>query len=214
MPLFVLFGFLLHTPEHTWWNGLWPPEHFLPGPSQVPGTDNQDGPTPRDEWPWYFQEVLLAVWLWKLNMGNTSLCGLLPEQPYMRLKESVMHETKHVLQPHRPKWPTSLWHPLRATDSLCAVGRTSCRRVPSVSLGLAHLYKTPFCSTRLFCSLLYWLNSGESVFFDQSCSSIPSLSLFIIIPKTGSASCAWHQSSRVIWATCWLSWIAPMICKS
>ena len=107
----------------------------------------------------------------------------------------------------RPKWPTSSWHPLRAT-SLCAVGKTNCKRVSFDSLGLAHQYKTPFWSTRLFCSILYWLNLGESVFLDQSCWSVPSLSLFTIIPKTGSTSWAWCQSSRVIWATCWLSWIA------
>ena len=64
----------------------------------------------------------------------------------------------------RPKWPTSLWHPLRAT-SLCAVGRTSCRRVPFDSLGLAHLYKTPFvvpgysapfCTDSIWESLFSW----------------------------------------------------------
>ena len=87
----------------------------------------------------------------------------------------------------RSKWPTLSWYPLRAT-SLCAAGRTNWRRIPSDSLGLAHWYRIPFFNTRLFCSLLYWLNSGESVILDQSCSSVPSPSLTIIILKTGSAS--------------------------
>ena len=64
----------------------------------------------------------------------------------------------------RPKCPTLSWHPLRAT-SLCAVGRTNCRRVPSDSLGLAHLYKTPFvvpdcsapsCTDSIWGSLTSW----------------------------------------------------------
>ena len=33
---------------------------FFQALSQVPGIGNQDGSTPRDEWPQYFQEVLLA----------------------------------------------------------------------------------------------------------------------------------------------------------
>ena len=111
----------------------------------------------------------------------------------------------------RPRWPTSSWHPLRAT-SLCTVGRTNCKRVSFDSL--ACLYKTPLCITKLCCSLLYWLNSGGSVFLDQSFSSVPYLSLCIIWPKTGSASCAHHQSSKIIWATCWRSWIAPTTCRS
>ena len=97
----------------------------------------------------------------------------------MRGQKNLSHMRSSICS--RSKWPTSSWHPLRAT-SLWAVGKTNCKRVSSNSLGLAHLYKIPFCITKLFCSLLYWFNLGESVFLHQSCSSVPSLSLFIIIP--------------------------------
>ena len=158
-------------PEHTWWNGLWSPEHFLPGLSQVPGIDNQGGPALEDEWPQCFWEALLACLSLKAKHGQhfpmcSFACAAIQGQKNLSSMRSSMHS--------RPKWPTSSWHPLRAT-SLYAAGRINCRRVPSDSLGLACLYKTPFFNTRLFCSLLYWPNLGESVFLDQSCSSIPLL---------------------------------------
>ena len=59
----------------------------------------------------------------------------------------------------RPKWPTSSWHPLRAT-SLSAAGKTNWRRVSPDSLGLACLYRTSFLSSKWLCSCLSWLISG------------------------------------------------------
>ena len=168
-------------PGHTWWNGLWSPEHFLPGPSQVPGIDNQDGPAPEDEWPWCFQEVLLAVWLLKAKHGqHFPMCSFAWAAIQGQKNLSHMRSSMHS----RPKWPTSSCHPLRAT-SFYAVRRTNCRRVPSDSLGLAHLYKTPFFNTRLFCSLLYWPNLGESAFLEWSCSSIPLLVSLLLYLRQG-----------------------------
>ena len=107
----------------------------------------------------------------------------------------------------RPKWPTSSWHPLRAT-SLCTAGKINWKRVSSDSLGWAHLYRTPFLSSKWLCSHWYWLNLGESVVLDWPFPSIPSLTLAITRLRTGSTSWAWCQSSWVIQVTCLLSWIA------
>ena len=59
----------------------------------------------------------------------------------------------------RPKWPTSSWHPLRAT-SFCVAAKTNWRRVSSDSLGWAHLYRTPFLSSKLLHSCQYLLTLG------------------------------------------------------
>ena len=111
--LFEPFGSLLHMPGHTWWNDLLLPEHFLPSPSQVPGIENSDGPAPGDEWPWYFQGVLLAVWLWKLNMGNISLCAPSPEQPCEARR--TCHAWDQACIPG-PNGQPHHGHPLRATS--------------------------------------------------------------------------------------------------
>ena len=78
---FGQFGSLWHKPEHTWWNGLSLPEHFLPGPSQAPDTSNQGGPTLEDVWPWCSGGGLFAAWLWKQDMGDISQHAPLPVQP-------------------------------------------------------------------------------------------------------------------------------------
>ena len=113
----------------------------------------------------------------------------------------------------RPKWPTTSWHPLRAT-SLCAAGRTNWRRVSSDSLGLACLYRIPCLSNGWLCSCLYWLTLGGYVALDWPFPSIPSCSLVMTRLRTGSASWAWCQYSKVIQATCWLSWTASSMCRS
>ena len=68
-------------PGHTWWNDLWLLEYSLPGPSQVPDAGNQGGPALEDVWPWCFWGGLLAAWLWKQGMGNTSWHTPSPVQP-------------------------------------------------------------------------------------------------------------------------------------
>ena len=85
----------------------------------------------------------------------------------------------------RFKWPTSLWHPLRAT-SFCTAGRTNWRRVSSDSLGLAHLYRIPCLSNRWLHSHLYWLISDGSVALDWPFPSILSCSLAMTRFRTWS----------------------------
>ena len=148
-------------PGHTWWNGLSPPEHSHPGPSQVPGTDNQGGPALGDMWPWCFQGELLGCLALKGRHGWHFLMwsfawAAMQDQRNLSCMRSSMHS--------RSKWPASSWHPLRAT-SLCAAGKTNWRRVSSDSLGLAHLYRTPFFSSKWLCSHLYWLIWGGLLYW-------------------------------------------------
>ena len=84
-------GFWLYMPGHTWWNGLWPPEHSHPDPSQVPGTDNQGEPAPGDVWPWCFWGGLLAAWLWRLWTLPKVLFHL---GSHVRPEEPITHEVQ------------------------------------------------------------------------------------------------------------------------
>ena len=113
----------------------------------------------------------------------------------------------------RPRWPTSSWHPFRAT-SLCVAGKTNWKRVSSDSLGLAYLYRMPHLSKRWFHSSRNRLNSGGSVNLDCHHPRVPSCSLEMTRLRVGSACWAWCQSSKVIQVTCWLSWTTSRTCRS
>ena len=132
-------------------------------------------------------------------------CAAMQGQKNLSCMRSNMHS--------RPRWPTSSWHPLRAT-SLYAVGKTSWRRVSSNSLGQACLYRIPLLRTRWFHSCPNWLTLEGSVALDWAFPSIPSLSLVITRLRTGSTSWAWLQSLRVMLATWLLSWSTSRMCRS
>ena len=112
----------------------------------------------------------------------------------------------------RPRWPTWLWYPYKAT-SLYVVGNPNWKRVSSDSLGLAHLYRMPCLSTRLFCSYRNRLNLGGLVNLDCHHSRVPSQSLEMTRLRAGSTCRPWHQCSKVIQVTCWLSWTVSRMCR-
>ena len=140
----------------------------------------------------------------------------LPNVPFfpwaaMQGQKNLSHMRPNMCS--RPKCPTSLWHPWRAT-SLCAAGRTNWKRASSDSLGPAYLYRTPCLSSRWLCSHLYWLTLGGSVALDWPFPSIPSCSLVMTKLRTASTSWALCQFCKVIQVTCWLSWTASRTCRS
>ena len=128
-------------PGHTWWNGLWPPEHSHPGPSPVPGTGNWGRPALEDVWPWCFKGGLGCLVLKARHGQHFPMCSVAWAAMWGQKNLSCMRSSMHS----RIKWPTSSWYPLRAT-SLCAAGRTNWRRVSSDSLDLACLYRIPCLS--------------------------------------------------------------------
>ena len=112
----------------------------------------------------------------------------------------------------RPRWPTSSWHPFRAT-SLCIAGKTSWKRVSSDSLGLVLLYKTPVFNWRWLPSHMNWLHSGGSVCFDYYHPRVLSHCLVMTKLRVGSICWAWCQSSMVMQVTCWLSCTESRTCR-
>ena len=112
----------------------------------------------------------------------------------------------------RPIWPTSSWHPFRVT-SLCAAGKTSWKRVSSDFLGLDFLYRIPCLHKRWFHSYRNWLTLGGSICLDCCLPKVPCHSLEMTKLRVGSTCWAWHQSSKVIQMTCWLSWTVSRMCK-
>ena len=75
-------------------------------------------------------------------------------------QKNQLHMTSSMCS--RPRWLTSLWHPVRVTY-LYAAGKTSWKRVSSDSLGLALLYRTLFHSKRWFHFHKNWWNSAVFV---------------------------------------------------
>ena len=183
---FGWFGISWHRPGHAWWNDLWPPGHFLPGFSQAPGTSNWGGPTLRGCVAMMFLRGAFCCLALKARHGwHFATCPFTCAAMWGQKNLSCM--TSNMCS--RPRWPTSSWHPLRAT-SLYAVGKTSWRRVSSNSLGLACLYGIPFIRTRWFHSHPNWMTLGASVALDWLFPSIPSLSLEITRLRMGSPSWA------------------------
>ena len=205
------FGSWLHMPGHIWWNGLQPPEHSRPGPSQVPGTDSQGEPAPEDVWPQCFLRGAFGCLDFE---GKT--WATLPKVVFCLGIHVRPRRTYHAwgqactpgpnVKPHHG----ILWE----QPPFVPAGKTNWKRVSSHSLGWAHLYRTPFLSSKLLHSYWYWLTFGGSVVLVWPFPSILSLSLAITRLRTGSTSWAWCQSSKVIQVTCLLSWIASKTCRS
>ena len=121
---------------------------------------------------------------------------------------SCMRSSMHS----RSRWPTSSWHPFRATF-LCVAGKTNWKIVSSDPLGLAFLYRMPCLSKRWFHSHMNWLNLFGSINLDCYCPRVPSHSLEMTRLKVGSTCWAWCQSTKVIQVTCWLSWTTSRTCR-
>ena len=87
------------------------------------------------------------------------------------------------------------------------------RRSPLIPWIWLFLYRIPWLSKRWFHSHSNWLTSGGSIFLDCYLPKVPSQSLEMTKHRVGSACWAWCQSSKVIQATCQLSWTASRMCK-
>ena len=195
-------------PEHTWWNGLWPPEHSHPGPSQVTGTDSQGGPA-------------LEMCGNDVFEGSFWLPGF-ESKTWATLPNMLLHLGSHAKPEELVTW-----------DQTCAQGPNDqphhgilLEQSPSVQLarptegGSPQLpWAWPICIGYPFwaandCTPTYADWFGGSIVLDWPFPSVPSLSLAMTRLRTGSASWAWCQSSSVIQVTCLLSWMASKMCSS
>ena len=156
---FEQFGSWLHMPEHTWWNGLWPPEHSHPGPLQVPGTDSQCGLAPEDVWPQCFWG---GLWMPGFE-GKTwvTLPGVLFSLgSHARPEEPITHEVKHALQ---AQMTNLIMASSESNLPLCSWQNQLKEGLLWFS-GLGSSIWTPFLSSKLLCSHQYWLTLGGLLF--------------------------------------------------
>ena len=148
-----------------------------------------------------FSRGALGCLALKVKHGqHFSMCSFTCAAMWGQKNQSHMRSSMYS----KPRWPTSSWHPFRVT-SLCTAGKTSWKRVSYDSLGLALLYRTPFCSRRWLHSHKSRLNSGGPICSYCHYSSVQCDSLEMTKLRVASTCWAQCQSSMVIQVTCWYS---------
>ena len=156
-----------------------------------------------------FKGELLAAWFWKQDTGNTSQCVLFPVQPCEARRTCHTWGQACTPGPNDQPHHDILWE---QPPSMQLAGPTE-EGSPLIP------WAWPICTGHPFGALDSYNPActdflGGSVALDWPFPSVPSLSLAITRLRTGSTSWAWCQSSRIIQATCWLSWTVSKMCRS
>ena len=195
---------------HSQWNGLPPPGHLPLFPSLVLGTCNL-GALAAGGWvATIFSRGALGCFALKVRYGwHLSICSLTCAAIQGQKKQLHIRSSIHS----RPRWPISLWHPLRVV-SLCIAGRTSWNRASWDSFGRIFLHRMSHLSLRWLHLQRNCWSSGGLVSLSLHWPRLPSYSLAITRPKAGSTSQAWCLSSMVMQVTCRPSPTGSRTCRS